>query len=76
MNHTNTTSPALNTSHAAPNLRLAVRVDEACRALGIGKTSLYELISTKKLKAAVVAGRRVIPISELERLLAESIEAA
>ena len=56
------------------SLRLSVPVNEACQALGIGRTSLYDLISSKKLKSAVVAGRRVIPVSELERLLANCMQ--
>jgi len=54
--------------------KLAYRVDEACRALGIGRTSLYALIAEKKLRTARVAGRRVIPATELERLLAEALQ--
>lgn len=48
--------------------KLAYRVDEACHALGIGRTSLYELVKSGELKLIKVAGRTLVPRSELERL--------
>lgn len=56
--------------------RLALRVNDACVALGISRSSLYELIAAGKLKTAMIAGRRVIPVRELERLLNESMNDA
>jgi excisionase family DNA binding protein len=47
---------------------LAYRVQDACHALGIGRTSLYELVKTGELKLIRVAGRSLVPRSELERL--------
>ena len=46
----------------------AFRVDEACYALGIGRTSLYELVKLGELKLIKVAGRTLVPLSEIERL--------
>lgn len=57
-------------------LRLALRINEACAALGISRSSLYELMSAGKIKTALLAGRRVIPVSELERVLSESLSKA
>jgi excisionase family DNA binding protein len=48
--------------------KLAYRVDEACHALGIGRTSLYELVKTGDLKIIRIAGRTLVPRSEIERL--------
>lgn len=60
-----------------PDGKLAYRVPEACAALGIGRTSLYELVKDGKLRLAKVAGRTLVPRSELEKLLAASmLEAA
>lgn len=50
---------------------LTLRVNEACAALGIGRTSLYALIADNKLTPVKLAGRTLIPHSELERLVAE-----
>ena len=48
--------------------KMAYRVDEACDALGIGRTSLYELAKSGQLKIIRIAGRTLVPRSELERL--------
>lgn len=48
--------------------KFAYRVDEACHALGIGRTSLYELVKSGELKLIKIAGRTLVPHSELERL--------
>jgi predicted DNA-binding transcriptional regulator AlpA len=49
---------------------LAYRVNQFCEAIGIGRTSFYELVKQQKIKTVVVAGRRLIPAPEAERLLA------
>jgi excisionase family DNA binding protein len=51
-----------------PADRFAYRVPEACMALGIGRTSLYELVRIGELKLIKIAGRTLVPRSELERL--------
>ena len=48
--------------------RFAYPVNEACHALGIGRTSLYELVKSGELKLIRIAGRTLVPRSELERL--------
>jgi excisionase family DNA binding protein len=48
--------------------KMAYRIREACQCLGIGKTSLYELAKTGELKLIKVAGRTLVPRSEIERL--------
>lgn len=46
----------------------AYRIVDACHALGIGRTSLYKLVSTGELKLIRIAGRTLVPRSEIERL--------
>jgi excisionase family DNA binding protein len=41
---------------------------DACAALGISRTSLYELVKRGELKLIKIAGRTLVPRSELERL--------
>ena len=48
--------------------KLAYSVNDACHALGIGRTSLYELVKSGELKLIKIAGRTLVPRSELERL--------
>lgn len=55
--------------HIAPQAeRFAFSVNDACHALGIGRTSLYELVKTGELKLIRIAGRSLVPRSELDRL--------
>jgi excisionase family DNA binding protein len=56
-------------SHGPGPEKLAFTITEACAAIGIGKTSIYELISEGKLKAIKAAGRRLILRSDLEAYL-------
>jgi excisionase family DNA binding protein len=49
--------------------KLAFTIAEACAAIGIGKTSIYELIAEGKLKSIQAAGRRLIRRSDLEAFL-------
>ena len=49
--------------------RLSYTVNEACAAIGIGRTSLYELVKSGELTLVKVAGRSLIRRGELERLL-------
>lgn len=69
---------ATHTSNAlAQPERFAFPVNDACHALGIKRTSLYELIKRKEITALKIAGRTVIPRSEIERLTrVECTEAA
>lgn len=50
--------------------RHARRVPEACRAIGIGKSTLYKLASEGKVRLVRIAGRTVVPESEIARLAA------
>lgn len=50
---------------------LAHAIPTACRRLGVGRTMLYELIKRGELRAVKIGGRRLIPESELKRLLSE-----
>lgn len=61
---------------AKREFRIALRINEACSALGIGRSSLYELIAAGEIKTSMVAGRRLIPVKELERLLENGMRTA
>jgi excisionase family DNA binding protein len=51
----------------------ARRVPDACAALGIGKSTLYKLASEGKLHLVRIAGRTVVPESEIDRLAAGAV---
>jgi excisionase family DNA binding protein len=51
------------------NRPLAHTVDAACHAIGIGRSSLYELISKGEIDARRVAGRTVVLDASLRAFL-------
>ena len=50
--------------------RIAYSVDEAARATGIGRTTLYSLIGSGELPSAKVGRRRIIRSVDLATLVA------
>jgi excisionase family DNA binding protein len=62
----------LDNNDPAPAPVLAVRPNEACRIVGIGRTTLYELVSAKKLRLVKIGRASVIPMDDLRRLIAEA----
>lgn len=47
----------------------AVRVREACRLIGVGRSKLYELISAGEIETIKVGTITLIPTSSLERFV-------
>jgi excisionase family DNA binding protein len=56
--------------------KLSYTINEACAAIGIGRTSLYELIKAGALPVCKVGGRTLIERSALEVLLRQGRQAA
>jgi excisionase family DNA binding protein len=48
---------------------LTVRVPEACRITGIGRSKLYELIKSGQLKTVKIGAITLIPVAELRTFL-------
>jgi len=48
---------------------LAVRIREACRLTGIGRSKLYELIAVGEIEVVKVGTITLIPVAGLERFL-------
>ena len=55
--------------HAETRQRLAVAPAEAARALGLGRTKLYELIATNEIASFKIGSRRLIRVSDIEAWL-------
>jgi excisionase family DNA binding protein len=49
--------------------RVAVSIDDARRAIGIGKTKLYELINDGTLKTFMVGRRRLVTTASIHALV-------
>jgi excisionase family DNA binding protein len=60
------TAPA---QHVDTEARLAYGVEEFARLIGLGRTSVFELIRQGKLKTVMVGGRRLIPVEAGRSLL-------
>lgn len=52
--------------------KLALSVNDVCAALGVSRPTVYELIRNGRLRTVTLGRRRVIPRTELDRLLAPS----
>jgi len=46
-------------------------VDQVMQLLPIGRTSIYKLIKSGELQTVVICGRRIVPASEIDRLLSQ-----
>jgi excisionase family DNA binding protein len=55
----------------APIKRRALRINDAAAAYGVGRSTLYKLMSQGKLATVKVAGRRLVPCDNMEALLRE-----
>jgi excisionase family DNA binding protein len=54
---------------------LAVDDDEGAHRVGLGKTKFRELLNSGEIGSFYVGRRRLIPVSELERFVAERMAA-
>jgi excisionase family DNA binding protein len=64
--NTKTTAPA---KELAP-VFLALGVDDASRALGIGRTMLYHLVQSGRIRSITIGKRRLFRKADLEAFLA------
>lgn len=48
---------------------ISVTTAEACRMIGIGKTTLWRLIGSGELETARIGGRVLIPVSSIRSLI-------
>ena len=49
----------------------AYTVDQVCVVLGLSRFTVYKLIAENKLRTVMVGRRRLIPRTEIDRLLGE-----
>ncbi len=58
-----------NTYNVRPNDKFALRVKEAANLSGLSRSTLYKLLSARKLRDVKIGGRRLILREDLEALL-------
>lgn len=55
---------------------LAHRIPDACRRLGIGRSTLYELIKAGELRTVKIGSRTLIPEADLQKVITSRLEVA
>ncbi|PWB92040.1 hypothetical protein C5688_03340 [Methylocystis sp. MitZ-2018] len=53
------------------SIRLAWRINDACKALGVSRSHVYDLAAAGKLRLVKIGGRTVIPDDEIRRIARE-----
>jgi excisionase family DNA binding protein len=56
--------------------KIAYRIEEAVHVSGLGRTTIYDQIKNRRLRAIKVAGRRLILREDLEAFLKAAAQAA
>lgn len=51
--------------------RITCTITEACQAIGLGKTKVYDLIANGQLKTTMIGRRRLVMVSSILSLVAE-----
>lgn len=51
----------------------ARRINDACAALGVSRSHLYNLAGEGKLRLVRIGNRTVVPETEIDRLLGEAV---
>ena len=52
-----------------PFERRALRINDAARLYGVGRSTIYKMMNAGKLRTVKIGGRRLIPRDVLEALL-------
>lgn len=63
-------------THSNTVPRTAYSLDEAARSLGLSRRTLYDLMDRGQLATVKLGKRRLVPATELERLVSTQTEAA
>lgn len=58
------------------NPPLAHRIPDACNRLGIGRSTLYELIKAGEVRVIKIGSRSLIPEADLQKLIASRLAVA
>ena len=56
-------------AHPIPDSAHLLTIDEACEALGIGRTKTYELVMSGELASIKIGSRRLIAVTTIARYI-------
>jgi excisionase family DNA binding protein len=59
-----------------PQSNSLLSIAAACKKLGVGKTTLYDLVAKKKIAVVKIGSRTLFADSELDRFISELIASA
>ena len=62
----------MNKSKSSQLYPIGYSVEEVMQLLPIGRTSIYKLIKSGELQTIIICGRRIIPATEIVRLMPTS----
>ena len=65
----NGVTPLMSTIQIADADRLLITTDDAAARLGIHRSTLYDLIRSRKLKTVKIGARRLVRVSALEEAI-------
>ena len=65
----NGVTPPMTTIQIADEDRLLITTDDAAARLGIHRSTLYDLIRSRKLKTVKIGARRLVRVSALEEAI-------
>jgi excisionase family DNA binding protein len=51
---------------------IAVSINDAAKALGLGRTSIYQMIANGRLEAFRLGRRRLVTVASIRRLAAQA----
>ncbi len=60
-------------AECTPVQPLTVRVNDAAAMLSLSRTSLYALAKSGQLRLVRIAGRSLVPMEDIKRLVAEAV---
>jgi excisionase family DNA binding protein len=63
-----------NHTNIQPDDRLALRINDAVAVSRLGRSTIYKLIDSKKLRSVKIGKRRLVFRESLESLLREAME--
>ena len=70
------TTTTVNAHAVRTERRVLLRVEEAAKALSIGRTTMYELIRSGEVETVTIGARRLVPLKALERYVDSIMVAA
>jgi excisionase family DNA binding protein len=54
---------------------VTVTITDACKALGCGRTLIYEMIADRRLESITLGRRRLVTTESIRRLVADATQA-